>query len=64
MLIPLAVGESIHHRIPGSSLFVVEGCGHLAPAECYKPILGETVRFLTANPPPAAFERTVPQPRP
>ena len=26
-LIPLAVGESIHHRIPGSSLFVVQGCG-------------------------------------
>ena len=61
-LIPLSVGESIHRRIPGSSLFVVQGCGHLAPAECYKPILRESVQFLTANPPPEAFERTVPHP--
>ncbi len=63
-LIPLAVGESIHRKIPGSSLFVVEGCGHLAPAECYRPILRETIQFLSTDPPPPAFELTVPQPKP
>ena len=63
-LIPLAVGESIHHRIANSSLFVVQGCGHLAPAECSQPILGATIHFLTANPPPQPFERTVPHPKP
>ena len=61
-LIPLPVGESMHRKIPGSSLFVVQGCGHLAPAECSKPILRATVRFLSANPPPRPFERSVPKP--
>ncbi len=63
-LIPLPVGESIHHRIPGSSLFVAEGCGHLAPAECSRPILYATIQFLATNPPPAPFEQTVPAPEP
>ena len=61
-LIPLPVGESMHRRIAGSSLVVVQGCGHLAPAECTRPILHETIKFLSANPPPQAFERSVPRP--
>ena len=63
-LIPLSVGESIHHRIAGSSLFVVKDCGHLAPAECSKPILRSTIKFLSTNPAPAPFEQTAPAPRP
>ncbi len=33
-LIPLSVGERIHESVPHSVLDIVEGCGHLAPAEC------------------------------
>ena len=50
-LIPLAVGEKIHQDVPQSVLDVVEGCGHLAPAECARPVLAATVRFLQAEPP-------------
>ena len=32
-------------------LVVVDGCGHLAPAECSKPVIESTVRFLKAEPP-------------
>jgi pimeloyl-ACP methyl ester carboxylesterase len=49
-LIPLAVGERIHDTIPGSSLAVVEGCGHLMPAECPKPAIEATVEFLRSEP--------------
>ena len=49
-LIPLAVGETMHRQIGGSSLVVVDGCGHLAPAECYKPVLKATLSFLTTTP--------------
>ena len=33
-LIPLEVGETLHQSIAGSTLTVLPGCGHLAPAEC------------------------------
>ena len=45
-LIPLAAGERMHELIPGSTLDVVEGCGHLAPSECWRPVLKSTVEFL------------------
>src|ERR1700733_5426561 len=44
-LIPLAVGEAIHRSVPQSVLNVVDGCGHLAPAECAKPVIDGTVDF-------------------
>jgi pimeloyl-ACP methyl ester carboxylesterase len=50
-LIPLAAGEEIHARVPQSVLDIVDGCGHLAPAECSKPVLEGTVQFLKAEPP-------------
>ncbi len=50
-LIPLQVGEEMHRKIAGSSLLVVEGCGHLAPGECARPVLNGTIDFLAANPP-------------
>lgn len=59
-LIPPSVGESIHERVPGSVLNVVEGCGHLAPAECWKPVLEATVGFLKAEPPMRGGEKVFP----
>jgi pimeloyl-ACP methyl ester carboxylesterase len=50
-LIPLTVGETMHRQIPNSSLLIVNGCGHLAPGECTKPVLAGTLRFLEAHPP-------------
>jgi len=50
MLIPLAVGEEMHRKISDSNMLVVDGCGHLAPGECSKPILKGTVDFLKAQP--------------
>jgi len=48
-LIPLSVGESMHRAIPGSEMLVVEGCGHLAPSECWKPVVAGTLKFLQAK---------------
>jgi len=58
-LIPLSVGQRIHDLIPGSSLLVVQGCGHLAPAECAAPVVKGTVDFLQADPAMAGIEKTV-----
>ena len=49
-LIPLTVGKELHTRMPGSSMLIVDGCGHLAPGECSRPILKGTVEFLKAQP--------------
>jgi pimeloyl-ACP methyl ester carboxylesterase len=45
-LIPLSVGNAMHTAIPGSEMLVVEGCGHLAPSECWKPVVAGTLKFL------------------
>jgi pimeloyl-ACP methyl ester carboxylesterase len=50
-LIPLASGEAIHESVPQSVLAIVDGCGHLAPAECPRPVIESTVEFLKAEPP-------------
>ncbi len=49
-LIPLSVGEKIQQEIPGAVLDVMEGCGHLAPAECSNRVLKATVEFMKAEP--------------
>ena len=59
-LIPLAIGQHIYASIPGASLAVIEGCGHLAPAECSRPVLESTVEFLHAKPAPVSLSRTLP----
>ncbi len=59
-LIPLAVGEKIHASVPQSVLEIVEGCGHLAPAECASPVTEGTVQFLKAEPPMQGGEKIFP----
>ena len=61
-LIPLAVGERIHRSIPQSTLIILEGCGHLAPAECWRPFEQATLTFLTADQPPQGEEHHIPSP--
>jgi pimeloyl-ACP methyl ester carboxylesterase len=59
-LIPLEVGKRIHAGVPGSVLNVMEGCGHLAPAQCARPVIAATVDFLRAEPPMKGGEKTFP----
>lgn len=58
-LIPLSVGRRIHSLIPNSALRIVEGCGHLAPLECWKPVATATETFLHAQPPIEGGEQTL-----
>lgn len=60
MLIPLSAGETLHRDIPHSVLNVMEGCGHLAPAVCWKPVVRSTVDFLRAQPPMQGGEKMFP----
>ena len=57
-LIPLSAGERIHKSVPQSVLNLVEGCGHLAPAECAGPVVEGTVEFLKSEPPMRGGEKT------
>jgi pimeloyl-ACP methyl ester carboxylesterase len=50
-LTPFGMGERLHELIPQSILVGLEGCGHLAPAECWEEVLPTTVQFLDADPP-------------
>jgi pimeloyl-ACP methyl ester carboxylesterase len=59
-LIPLSVGERMHQGIAGSVLDVIDGCGHLAPGECWKPVEEATLDFLLAEPAPQGGERHLP----
>ncbi|HMF53282.1 MAG TPA: alpha/beta hydrolase [Edaphobacter sp.] len=61
-LIPLEVGRRIHEGIPGSTLSILEGCGHLAPLECWQTATETTEKFLHAQPPLPGGERTYPAP--
>ena len=59
-LIPLSAGEAIHKNVPQSVLNIVEGCGHLAPAECPAPVIEGTLEFLKSEPPLRGGEKTFP----
>jgi pimeloyl-ACP methyl ester carboxylesterase len=59
-LIPLPVGEVIHEKVPQSVLNIIEGCGHLAPAECSVPVTESTVDFFRSEPPMRGGEKTFP----
>lgn len=43
---PINTAERMHQLIPNSTLVRIEGCGHLAPAECTPAVLDATLRFL------------------
>jgi len=60
VLIPVAVAETMHRLIPNSSLDVIDGCGHLAPRECYNSALKATVDFLGPQQPPPPVAQTLP----
>ena len=60
VLIPPSAGRSIHEGIPNSVLNVIEGCGHLAPLECWQPVVEATDAFLKAQPPMQGGEKTFP----
>ncbi|HEV2991679.1 MAG TPA: alpha/beta fold hydrolase [Candidatus Angelobacter sp.] len=47
VLTPLSIGEAMHKEMPQSVLYVVDGCGHLAPTECQDRIMPEMQKFLT-----------------
>jgi pimeloyl-ACP methyl ester carboxylesterase len=59
-LIPMSIGERMHREIPNSVFDGIVGCGHLAPAECSKPVLAGTIQFLKAQPPMRGGEQMVP----
>jgi pimeloyl-ACP methyl ester carboxylesterase len=59
VLTPPSIGEQMRQEMPQSILYLVNGCGHLAPVECSKPIAAEMVKFLRADPPLAPGERTI-----
>jgi pimeloyl-ACP methyl ester carboxylesterase len=61
-LIPPSVGEALHQSVPQSVFEVVEGCGHLAPAECPGPFLEGTLEFLKAQPPMSGQRKSFPKP--
>jgi pimeloyl-ACP methyl ester carboxylesterase len=60
VLIPVSVGETIHKGVAQSVLDIIDGCGHLAPAECAGPVTEGTVEFLRAEPPMQGGEKTFP----
>jgi abhydrolase domain-containing protein 6 len=62
-LIPYNIGQRMFSLLPNSTLVGVEGCGHLAPAECSSEVVPETVRFLGERIPPSHSERVIAKPR-
>lgn len=56
-LIPVSCGEEMHREMPQSVLVVLPGCGHMAPVECRRRTLAETIKFLKGETPPAGVSR-------
>jgi pimeloyl-ACP methyl ester carboxylesterase len=50
-LVPFGAAEVMHRLIANSTLVRIEGCGHLAPAECAGPVLHATLNFLAEKRP-------------
>ncbi|MFZ0632392.1 MAG: alpha/beta hydrolase, partial [Acidobacteriaceae bacterium] len=50
-LIPVSVGEEIHHDVPQSELEIFDGCGHLAAGQCAAQV-GPVVRGFLDEPSP------------
>jgi len=56
----MSIGERMHREIPNSVFDGIVGCGHLAPAECSKPVLAGTIQFLKAQPAMQGGEQMLP----
>ncbi len=59
-LIPLSCGEEMHRQMPQSQLAIIDGCGHMIPAECCSRLVTQTLHFLEADPPLPAWVREFP----
>lgn len=59
VLTPPSIGEQMRQEMPQAILYLVDGCGHLAPVECSKPVGAEMVKFLAANPPLEPGKQTI-----
>ncbi|GAA3766489.1 alpha/beta fold hydrolase [Terriglobus aquaticus] len=62
-LTPVAGAERMHAAVPQSVLVELEGCGHLAIAECSSTAIPPTLRFLNADPPLPGSVSVVPAPK-
>jgi len=49
-VIPLSCGEEMHRQMPQSLFAIIDGCGHMIPAECCGRLVMETLHFLEAEP--------------
>jgi pimeloyl-ACP methyl ester carboxylesterase len=55
-LIPVSVGEQMHHAIPQSEFEVFDGCGHLAPGQCARQV-GPVVKGFLDEPSPISGQQ-------
>lgn len=55
-LIPVLVGEQMHHDVPQSELEIFDGCGHLAAGQCAAQV-GPVVRGFLDEPSPIPGQR-------
>ncbi len=61
-LTPLSGAVHLHELVPQSVLVELDGCGHLAAAECAHQAIPATVQFLDAEPPPPPGVIVFPKP--
>jgi len=62
-VIPLSCGEEMHRQMPQSQLAIIDGCGHMIPAECCGRLMTQALHFLEADPPLPASVREFPADR-
>ena len=62
-LTPFSSAQRLHELLPQSVLLGIDGCGHLAIAECASQAVPATIRFLNADPPLPASARILPAAR-
>ena len=62
-LTPLVGAVHLHQLITQSVLVELDGCGHLAAAECAHQAIPSTIDFLNAQPPPPSEITLIPKPR-
>lgn len=61
VLTPPAIGEEMRQAMPQSVLYLLDGCGHMAPIECRARVATAVDKFLKAEPPLAAVTQEIPE---